>query len=95
MIKVDHRKYNLLYKILYYCFYHSKEPVLFSCSIAENIAYGQPDPQSVSMIDIAEAAKKANAFDFIMKFPDGFDTLVGERGTMLSGKCNVPLSLEV
>lgn len=63
----------------------SQEPVLFSCSIAENIAYGQPDPKNVSMADIEEAAKKANAFNFIMNFPDRFNTLVGERGTMLSG----------
>lgn len=38
------------------------------------------------MADIEEAAKKANAFNFIMNFPDRFNTLVGERGTMLSGK---------
>ncbi|XP_074645282.1 ATP-binding cassette sub-family B member 10, mitochondrial-like [Tubulanus polymorphus] len=63
----------------------SQEPVLFSCSVAENIAYGAFDPDSVTTEDITEAAKKANAFNFVNNFPDGFDTLVGERGLMLSG----------
>ncbi|GAB1603933.1 ATP-binding cassette sub-family B member 10, mitochondrial-like [Argonauta hians] len=63
----------------------SQEPILFSSTIAENIAYGRPDPSSVPMSDIEEAAKKANAYEFIKSFPDGFQTLVGERGLMLSG----------
>ncbi|XP_029644906.1 ATP-binding cassette sub-family B member 10, mitochondrial [Octopus sinensis] len=63
----------------------SQEPILFSSTIAENIAYGRPDPSSVPMADIEEAAKKANAYNFIKYFPDGFQTLVGERGVMLSG----------
>lgn len=61
---------------------------MFSSTIAENIAYGRPDPSSVPMADIEEAAKKANAYNFIKNFPDGFQTLVGERGVMLSGELN-------
>ena len=62
----------------------SQEPTLFACSIAENIAYGLNRP--VSFDEIVEAAKKANAYDFIMSFtPTQFDTLVGERGVQLSG----------
>lgn len=59
-----------------------QEPVLFSTSIAENIAYGRPDADRKQII---EAAKNANAHEFIMKFPDGYDTPVGERGMQLSG----------
>ncbi|XP_005102782.1 ATP-binding cassette sub-family B member 10, mitochondrial [Aplysia californica] len=63
----------------------SQEPILFSTTVAENIAYGSDDPLSVSREDILDAARKANAFNFVSSFPDGFDTLVGERGLMLSG----------
>jgi len=63
----------------------SQEPILFSSSIADNIAYGATNPESVSTDQIIEAAKKANAFRFVNDFPNGFDTLVGERGQMLSG----------
>ena len=59
-----------------------QEPVLFSTSIAENIAYGRP---GASFQDIVAAAKVANAHDFIVALPDGYDTLVGERGLRLSG----------
>ena len=59
-----------------------QEPVLFSTSIAENIAYGRPGAISQ---DIVEAAKVANAHDFIVALPNGYDTLVGERGMRLSG----------
>mmetsp|Transcript_16049 Transcript_16049/g.23730 ORF Transcript_16049/g.23730 Transcript_16049/m.23730 type:complete len:1474 (-) Transcript_16049:102-4523(-) len=62
--------------------YVGQEPTLFSTSIAKNIAYGFP---GASMADIEEAARQANAYDFIMEFPDGFATEVGERGTQLSG----------
>ena len=55
---------------------------LFGGTIKENIAYGKP---SASMEEIIEAAKKANIHDFIMSLPEGYDTLVGERGTRLSG----------
>ena len=59
-----------------------QEPVLFSTTIAENIAYGRPD---ASTVDIAAAARAANAHEFIQALPDGYDTQVGERGMMLSG----------
>lgn len=59
-----------------------QEPFLFHGTIAENIAYGNPD---ASMEEIIQAAKAANAHDFILRFPDGYDTMVGERGTRLSG----------
>jgi len=59
-----------------------QETVLFSTSIAENIAYGRP---GASFQDIVTAAKVANAHDFIVTLPDGYDTLVGERGLRLSG----------
>ena len=61
---------------------------MFSCSIAENIAYGALDPESVTADQIMEAAKQANAAKFINGFPEGMNTLVGERGIMLSGKEN-------
>ena len=59
-----------------------QDPYLFSGTIAENIAYAHPD---ASMEDIIAAAKAANAHEFIVKFPDGYDTEVGERGGSLSG----------
>nr|XP_020843129.1 multidrug resistance protein 1 isoform X2 [Phascolarctos cinereus] len=60
----------------------SQEPVLFATTIAENIRYGR---DNVTMEEIEKAVKEANAYDFIMKLPDKFDTLVGERGAQLSG----------
>ena len=59
-----------------------QDPYLFSGTIAENIAYAHPD---AAMEDIIAAAKAANAHEFIVKFPDGYDTEVGERGGSLSG----------
>lgn len=59
-----------------------QEVILFGGSIAENIRYGKPGALDE---EIREAAKKANALDFIESFPDGFSTLVGERGIKLSG----------
>jgi ATP-binding cassette subfamily B protein len=59
-----------------------QEPVLFSASIAENIAYGRPD---ATREDIVCAAQAANAHEFIRQLPQGYDTLVGERGMRLSG----------
>jgi len=58
-----------------------QEPFLFSGTIAENIAYAKPDAQ---MWEIIQAAKAANAHDFILSKPDGYDTYVGERGGRLS-----------
>lgn len=67
--------------------YVPQEPYLFEATIAENIAYGRSDmaPEDVPMEDIIEAAKAANAHDFIMKLPDGYNTVPGERGNTLSG----------
>lgn len=59
-----------------------QETFLFSSSIRNNISYGL---KNVSMDDIIRAAKLAKAHDFIMEFPDGYDTVVGERGMGLSG----------
>ena len=55
---------------------------LFADSILENIRYGKPD---ATMDEIVRAAKRAEIYDDIMAMPDGFDTYVGERGTLLSG----------
>ena len=59
-----------------------QEPFLFSGTIAENISYAKP---AATMEDIIAAAKAANAHEFIVKFPDGYDAEVGERGGQLSG----------
>jgi ATP-binding cassette subfamily B multidrug efflux pump len=59
-----------------------QESFLFSSTIKANIAYGKPD---ASMDDIIHAAKKAQAHDFIKELPDGYDTMLGERGLGLSG----------
>jgi ATP-binding cassette, subfamily B, multidrug efflux pump len=59
-----------------------QETTLFSGTIRENIAFGRPD---ASNEDVMAAAKAAQAHDFIMSFPEGYDTHVGERGTTLSG----------
>nr|XP_054364467.1 ATP-binding cassette sub-family B member 10, mitochondrial [Mirounga angustirostris] len=63
----------------------SQEPILFSCSIAENIAYGADDPSSVTAEQIERVADVANADAFIRNFPQGFNTVVGEKGILLSG----------
>ncbi|XP_005618913.3 ATP-binding cassette sub-family B member 10, mitochondrial [Canis lupus baileyi] len=63
----------------------SQEPILFSCSIAENIAYGADDPSSVTAEQIQRVADVANAGTFIRNFPQGFNTVVGEKGVLLSG----------
>lgn len=57
-------------------------PSLFATTITKNIAYGMGD---VPMDRIIKAAKEANAHDFISKFTEGYDTMVGERGVRLSG----------
>jgi len=59
-----------------------QEPVLFHRTLAENIGYGRPD---ASQDEIEQAARLANAHDFIMALPKGYRTLVGERGVKLSG----------
>ncbi|MGH9137098.1 MAG: ABC transporter ATP-binding protein, partial [Acidimicrobiales bacterium] len=59
-----------------------QEPLLFSGTVGENIRYGRPGASHEEMV---EAAKAANAHDFIVKLPDGYKTRVGERGSKLSG----------
>ena len=59
-----------------------QEPLLFHRSLAENIAYARP---SASRVEIERAARLANAHEFIVGLPHGYDTLVGERGVKLSG----------
>lgn len=59
-----------------------QEAALFSGSVFENIAYGKPDATLEEVVDVA---KRANAHEFIMKFTDGYDTIIGERGLRLSG----------
>ena len=60
----------------------NQEPVLFGTTIKENIRFGKDD---VTDDDIIDAAKNANAHDFIMTLPDKYETLVGDRGGQLSG----------
>jgi ATP-binding cassette, subfamily B, bacterial len=59
-----------------------QETMLFSTTIEENIVYGK---QSASLDEIQEAARLANAHDFILRLPEGYQTKVGERGMRLSG----------
>ncbi len=63
---------------------------LFTGSVAENIRYGRPD---ASMEEIVEAAKNANAHEFIMELPDGYNTYIGQRGVKLSGGQKQRLSI--
>ncbi len=60
----------------------AQEPLLFSSSIADNIRYGKA---GASDAEVEAAARAANAHDFISRFPEGYQTLVGERGVQLSG----------
>ena len=62
--------------------YVPQEPLLFHRTIRENIAYGRPE---ASLEEVREAARQANALEFIEKLPAGLDTQVGERGVKLSG----------
>jgi ABC-type multidrug transport system fused ATPase/permease subunit len=59
-----------------------QEPILFIGTIAENIRYGKPN---ATMDEVVEAAKASNAHTFIMQFPEGYNTYVGEGGVQLSG----------
>ncbi len=59
-----------------------QDPVLFSGTIAENISYGRPQ---ASMREIEEAARRANVHAFVTSFPEGYETVCGERGVQLSG----------
>ncbi|XP_071478299.1 mitochondrial potassium channel ATP-binding subunit-like [Diadema antillarum] len=62
--------------------YINQEPTLFATSIRENIRYGNP---AASDQEVEEAARLANAHDFITEFPLGYDTVLGERGATVSG----------
>lgn len=62
--------------------YVPQEPMLFHRSLRENIMYGKPDATEE---EVVQAARRANALEFIEKLPERFDTLVGERGVKLSG----------
>lgn len=78
---IDVREYNL-YTLRNAISIIPQETFLFSDTIANNIAYGNP---KASLEEIIEAAKVAQAHDFIMELPNGYNTLVGERGIGLSG----------
>jgi len=60
----------------------SQEALLFNATIRENVAYGR---EGISDAQIVQAARIANAHDFVMEFPEGYDTVVGDRGIRLSG----------
>jgi ATP-binding cassette, subfamily B, bacterial MsbA len=60
----------------------TQETVLFNDTVRNNIAYGQPD---VPMSKVEEAARMARAHEFILSMPDGYDTVIGEKGARLSG----------
>ena len=60
----------------------AQEPILFSTTVAENIRYGRP---GASAAEVEAAARAANAHAFVERFPQGYETLVGERGVQLSG----------
>jgi subfamily B ATP-binding cassette protein MsbA len=60
----------------------SQETTLFNSKVRDNIAYGK---EGASMEDIIKAAKKAHAYEFVMNMPNGFETIVGDRGFRLSG----------
>jgi ATP-binding cassette subfamily B protein/subfamily B ATP-binding cassette protein MsbA len=67
-----------------------QEPFLFAISIAENISYGRPD---ATREQIEAAAIAANAHEFIARLPEGYDTIIGERGATLSGGQRQRLSI--
>ncbi|GAB1225191.1 hypothetical protein ENUP19_0246G0015 [Entamoeba nuttalli] len=62
-----------------------QEPILFACTIRENIMLGARDGETPSEEEMIECAKMANAHEFISHLPEGYDTMVGERGAALSG----------
>ncbi|XP_019438950.1 PREDICTED: ABC transporter B family member 25 [Lupinus angustifolius] len=77
LVEISHKHLHIKISIV------SQEPTLFNCSIEENIAYGFDG--KVNTVDIENAAKMANAHEFISKFPEKYQTFVGERGVRLSG----------
>ena len=68
----------------------SDDPFLFSATVRENIAYARPD---ASDAEVTEAARRAGAHEFVSELPDGYETLVGERGLTLSGGQRQRLSI--
>ncbi|KAJ2659854.1 hypothetical protein IWW48_003260 [Coemansia sp. RSA 1200] len=70
--------------------YIPQDPALFSTSIRENLRLARP---SATDAEIEDACRQANAHDFVTSFPDGYDTIVGERGTLLSGGQKQRLSI--
>jgi ATP-binding cassette subfamily B protein len=83
-IKIDHENIAKLPQsvVRSHIAYVAQEPILFHRSIADNIRYGNLEATDQAVI---EAAKKANAHQFIAQLPDGYGTFVGERGVKLSG----------
>lgn len=83
-IRLEGREYSelTLKEIRKRISYVPQEPYLYETTISENIAYGR---YGVEQDEIAAAAKAANAHDFITKLPNGYDTVLGERGNTLSG----------
>jgi ABC transporter fused permease/ATP-binding protein len=77
----DYRNFNP-YSLREHIGIVSQEPILISSTIKDNIRYSRPD---ASDEEVRTAARDANALDFIEAFPDGFNTLVGEKGIQLSG----------
>jgi len=65
--------------------YVQQEPQLFGLSVRDNLLYGVPEHETVSQEKMEQACRDANCHDFITSWPDGYDTLVGERGVQLSG----------
>ncbi|KAJ9525056.1 hypothetical protein QJQ45_017385, partial [Haematococcus lacustris] len=78
---LDVRSYNLRW-LRSHIGLVSQEPLLFSCSVGDNIRYGLP---GASQEEVEAAARAANAHDFISALPEGYNTHVGERGVQLSG----------
>ncbi len=74
--RLGQEAYRRLYGVV------SQEALLMNATVRENIAYGR---EGLSEADIVRAAEIANAHDFIMEFPEGYDTMVGDRGVRLSG----------
>ena len=68
----------------------SQDIILFNDTVANNISYGQPDAE---LDNIRNAAEASNSLDFINELPDGFDTIIGEKGTRLSGGQRQRLSI--
>ena len=68
----------------------TQDPILFNDTVANNLCLGNPDASKSAMI---EAAKVANAHDFILALPQGYDTLIGDRGGKLSGGQKQRLSI--